>query len=83
MRSLVIARKNSFGSQSERGSHTREVLMTVLQTLKKRGQDVDAVFKSALDRIAADSRLIPILFCSNRTVPESRKEPAIANSCDS
>jgi len=37
LRSLVIARKNSFGSQSERGSHTREVLMTVLQTLKKRG----------------------------------------------
>jgi len=67
LRSLVIARKNSFGSQSERGSHTREVLMTVLQTLKKRGQDVYAVFKSALDRIAADATVDPyaILFESN------------------
>jgi len=56
-----------YGSQSDRGSNTLEVLMTVLQTLKKRGQDVYAVFKSALDRIAADATVDPyaILFESN------------------
>jgi len=56
-----------YGSQSDRGSNTLEVLMTVLQTLKKRGQDVYAVFKSALDRIASDATVEPyaILFESN------------------
>jgi len=31
LRPLVIARKVSFGSQSEAGAGTREILMTVLQ----------------------------------------------------
>lgn len=54
LRSLVIARKNSFGSQSEQGARTRETLMTVLHTLKKRTDDVQGRFKQALDRLAAD-----------------------------
>jgi transposase len=37
LRPLVIARKVSFGSQSQEGARTRETLMTVLHTLKKRG----------------------------------------------
>jgi hypothetical protein len=54
LRPLVIARKVSFGSQSEAGARTRETLMSVLHTLKKRGMDVAATLQSALDRLAAD-----------------------------
>jgi transposase len=61
LRSLVIARKNSFGSQSDKGAHTRETLMTVLHTLKKRTDDVYKTFKFALDRLAADPTLDPYL----------------------
>jgi transposase len=67
LRSLVIARKNSFGSQSERGARTRETIMTILHTLKKRTGDVQGHFKQALDRLAADPTLDPyqVLFESN------------------
>ncbi len=54
LRPLVIARKISFGSQSDAGARTREILMTVLHTLKKRFGNADLVFKSALDKIVAD-----------------------------
>jgi len=37
LRPLVIANKISFGSQSDAGARTREILMTVLHTLKKEG----------------------------------------------
>ncbi len=52
LRPLVIARKISFGSQSDAGARTREILMTVLHTLKKKNGDVTAAFKSALDKLA-------------------------------
>jgi hypothetical protein len=52
LRPLVIARKISFGSQSENGARTREILMTVLHTLKKRTSDAVIAFKSALDKLA-------------------------------
>jgi len=52
LRSLVIARKISFGSQSENGAKTREILMTVLHTLKKRTPDAASAFKSALDELS-------------------------------
>jgi transposase len=54
LRPLVIARKVSFGSQSEAGARTREVLMSVLHTLRKRTDDVTAAFQRALDRLAED-----------------------------
>ena len=56
LRPLVIARKVSFGSQSEAGAKTRETLMTVLHTLKKRTTDVFAAFKSALDKLAENPK---------------------------
>jgi transposase len=59
LRPLVVARKVSFGSQSEAGAQTREVLMSVLLTLKKRTPDVRAAFQAALDRIAQDPDLDP------------------------
>ena len=52
LRPLVIARKISFGSQSERGLQTREVLMSVLQTLAKRTEDAFEAFTRALDAMA-------------------------------
>jgi len=52
LRPLVIARKISFGSQSEAGAATRETLMTVLHTLRKKVPDVTDAFKSLLDKLA-------------------------------
>jgi len=52
LRPLVIARKISFGSQSEAGARTRETLMTVLHTLRKRQPDVTAAFEEALNRVS-------------------------------
>lgn len=51
LRPLVIARKISFGSQSDAGAKTREILMTVLHTLKKRKPDVTCALKTALDKL--------------------------------
>ena len=59
LRPLVIARKISFGSQSDAGARTREILMTVLHTLKKGTADVTTVFKSALDKLAEQSGIDP------------------------
>lgn len=52
LRPLVIARKISFGSQSEEGAHTREVLMSVLHTMKKRTPEVREAFEKLLDQLA-------------------------------
>jgi len=68
LRKLVIARKISFGSQGEAGARTREVLMTVLLTLKKRRPgDVMSNFKACLDELARDPHQDPyqLLFCLN------------------
>ena len=67
LRPLVIARKVSFGSQSEAGAHTREMLMSVLHTLRKRTDDVTGAFQYALDRLAQDARvdLYKLLFRSD------------------
>lgn len=54
LRPTVIARKVSFGSQSDAGAHTRGILMSVLHTLKKRQVDVVAHLKGVLDRLADD-----------------------------
>jgi transposase len=59
LRPLVIARKISFGSQSEAGARTREVLMSLLHTLRKRTQDVTLAFQRALDRLAEKESLNP------------------------
>jgi hypothetical protein len=54
LRPTVIARKVSFGSQSEAGAKTREIMMSVLHTLKKRQPHAEDYFKSVLDRLAGD-----------------------------
>lgn len=54
LRPLVIARKISFGSQSDAGAATRETLMSILHTLKKRKKDPTQALKAALDVLAVD-----------------------------
>lgn len=54
LRPLVIARKVSFGSQSEAGARTRETLMTVLHTLRKRSPNVTVAFEQALNRLVGE-----------------------------
>ncbi len=49
LRPTVVARKVSFGSFSETGTKTREILTSILQTLKKRHRDPTKYLKKALD----------------------------------
>lgn len=64
LRPTVIARKVSFGSQSDAGAETRSVLMTVLHTIKKRGLDAASHLKWVLDELAKEMNQnpIPLLF---------------------
>ena len=54
LRPTVIARKVSFGSQSDAGAKTRETWMTVLATLRKRVQHPQQRLKEVLDALARD-----------------------------
>jgi transposase len=64
LRPTVIARKVSFGSQSDAGAKTREVLMSVVHTLAKRVPDPEAHFKAVLDQLAADPTQDPRYFAA-------------------
>lgn len=57
LRPTVIARKVSFGSQSEGGAKTRETLMSVMQTLKKRVKDPIQKFRRILDELVFNAKL--------------------------
>ncbi len=59
LRPTVIARKVSFGSQSEAGANTRSILMTVLHTFKKQNSDPSTALKAALDQLAKNPTLDP------------------------
>jgi transposase len=71
LRPLVIARKISFGSQSDAGAGTREVLMTVLRTLKKSSPDPHALLKSSLNAFAEKPHpdVFQLLFPSPKIPP--------------
>jgi len=60
LRPTAIARKVSFGSQSDAGAKTREVLMSVVHRLAKRIADPEAHLKSVLDQLAADPAKNPV-----------------------
>ena len=64
LRPTVIARKVSFGAQSDAGAHTRGILMSILHTLKKRQVDVVGHLKVVLDHLAHDIHQdpFPLLF---------------------
>ncbi len=59
LRPTVIARKVSFGSQSEKGAHTRSVMMSVLHSVAKRleHQTIKQWLVSTLDQLADDSTI--------------------------
>jgi len=61
IRSTVIARKVSFGSQSKKGAETRSIMMTILHTAMKRLKDktIEEWFKEALDEIALNPQKNP------------------------
>jgi hypothetical protein len=67
LRPTVIARKVSFGSQSQDGAMTREILMSVLHTLKKRHPQPEQHLKSVLDQLATNPKQdpFPLLFPNN------------------
>lgn len=56
VRLLVISRAISFGSQSERGLNTREILMTVLHTAKCRGRDPAKFLEELLNILAKNPK---------------------------
>jgi transposase len=60
LRPTVIARKISFGSQSDAGAKTREILMTLVHTLALRFPDPQTHFKFVLDQLAEDPTRDPI-----------------------
>jgi len=70
LRPLVVARKISFGSQSDRGAATRETLMTVLHTLRKRVPDPAAAFKAALGQLAQTPHADPFSLLFPKTRPK-------------
>lgn len=70
LRPLVIARKVSFGSQSDAGAKTREILMTTLVTLRRRHpDDYGERFKAALDRLAVEPSADPYLLLFHNHSP--------------
>jgi transposase len=75
LRPTVIARKVSFGSQSDAGAHTRGVLMTVLGTLKKRGVDVATHLKHTLDELAKNIHQEPFPLLFPRDPPNPKPSP--------
>ncbi len=75
LRPTVIARKVSFGSQSDAGAHTRGVLMTLLYTLKKRGVDVAAHLKHVLDQLAKNIHQDPFPLLFPREPPNPKPSP--------
>jgi transposase len=57
LRPTVIARKVSFGSQSDAGAKTREILMSLMQSLRKRVENPRQSLKEMLDRVAGDKEV--------------------------
>jgi transposase len=60
IRPAVLMRKASQGNRSERGAHTRAVLMTLYRTLKKRGLEPLQATLDALRSYATTGRLPPL-----------------------
>jgi transposase len=78
LRPLVISRKLSFGTQSAKGSQTREILMSVLHSLKKQGHDPAARIHQALNLKTQNSEfdLARFLF------PEVKEHPPLRTAPD-
>lgn len=75
LRPLVVARKVSFGSQSPAGAQTREILLTILHTLKKRGAPLAATLQAALDQLVKDPSLDPYALLFSPSPPQAPRPP--------
>ncbi len=64
LRGLVTARKVSFGSQSGKGAHTREVLTSIVETCKLRGLAAVQTIAKALKHLSRSpqAKPYPLLF---------------------
>lgn len=69
LRPTVIARKVSFGSQSDAGAKTRGLLMSVLVPLKTRGFNVTTHLTEVLDEIARNPTHTPFPLLFPRAGP--------------
>lgn len=69
LRPSVIARKVSFGSQSDAGAKTRGTLMSVMHTLRKHGFDPAAQLKHVLDQLAYNIAQDPYSLLFPRDAP--------------
>lgn len=77
LRPTVIARKVSFGSQSEQGAKTRSIWMTILYTAQKRLKNQSLVdwLKTALDQFVANPNVDPYSLLPPVTNNRSRRRP--------
>lgn len=57
IRKVVIARKMSFGSQSQAGAKTREIWTSILQSLKKREEHPRDKLIEALNQLSQNENL--------------------------
>ena len=76
LRPLVVARKVSFGSQSLAGAHTRETLMSIFHTLRKRRIPVATAVQSALDQLVQNPSLNPYDLLFPPAVTKPRRSPS-------
>ena len=67
LRPTVVARKVSFGSQSEKGARTRSIIMSYLHTASKRIKDkpLEVWFKEILDKIVQNKDINPYNFLNS------------------
>jgi transposase len=72
IRKIVIARKNSYGSQSEAGAETREIWTSVLASLKKREANPREKLAEGLNKLSADENfdLAEFLFGESTSQPD-------------
>ncbi len=57
VRKIVVARKISHGSQSEEGAETREIWTSVLESLRKRGENPREKLVEALNKLSQNEDL--------------------------
>ena len=71
VRKIVIARKISYGSQSEMGAETREIWTSVLASLKKREANPRAKLVEGLNKLSEDENFDIAEFLFGDAIPES------------
>jgi len=77
LRPSAIARKISFGAQSKRGLKTREILMTILHTVRGRGHNPAEFLEHALDLLAQNDLAAVIRLFFPVTEKTAAARPAI------